>query len=189
MRFSGWRATAPFKDSVSPKVQAVVESALVTMGAEADPECWVAWGDDPTARYALFAPTPSGLVHLNVRVSVGVEGPRAGGKVIRWNRVQLGELAVEIQAGHRLVTFQVEAQPLNGADAAADAIASFAQALFAAADGRPAPASAGRAAGARAGSAGSAAKYGSAAKSGSTAKAGSTARSGQAATTRPRASR
>ena len=58
---------------------------------------------------------------------------------MRWQRVQLGELAVEIQGGHRLVTFQVEAQVLNGADAAADAIAFFARTLFAAVDGRPAP--------------------------------------------------
>jgi hypothetical protein len=64
------------------------------------------------------------------------EGPRASGKIVRWNRVQLGELAVEIQAGHRLVTFQIETQALNGADATADAIAAFAQALFAAVDGR-----------------------------------------------------
>ncbi len=72
-------------------------------------------------------------------MAVPGEGPRAGGKVVRWQRVQLGELAVEIQGGHRLVTFQVEAQVLNGADATADAIAAFAQALFAAVDGRPAP--------------------------------------------------
>ena len=104
-----------------------------------DPECWVAWGDDPTVRYLIFAPTPSGLVQLNVRVNVPGEGPRAGGKVVRWDRVQLGELGVEIQGGHRLVTFQVETQVLNGVDDVADRIAAFAQALFAAVDGRPMP--------------------------------------------------
>lgn len=140
MRFSEWRAKAPFKDSVAPKVLAVVEPALEILGADRDPECWVAWGDDPQSRYTLFAPTPSGLAHVVVRVAVPGEGPRAGGKVVRWGRVQLGELAVEMQGGHRLVTFQVEAQVLNGADAAADAIGSFAQQLFAAVDGRPAPA-------------------------------------------------
>jgi hypothetical protein len=138
MRLSGWRAKAPFKDSVAPKVLAALDSALVALGAEADPECWVVWGDDPRVRYQVLVPTLSGLAQVNVRVGVPGEGARASGKVLRWNRVQLGELAVEIQAGHRLVTFQVEAQPLNGADAAADAIAAFAQALFAAADGRPA---------------------------------------------------
>jgi hypothetical protein len=136
MRFSEYRAKAPFKESVAPKVQSVIEEALVALGAEPDPECWVVWGDDPAVRYLLLAPTPAGLVQVNIRVAVPGEGPRAGGKVIRWHRVQLGELAVEIQAGHRLVTFQVETQVLNGADAKADAIASFAQILFAAVDGR-----------------------------------------------------
>jgi hypothetical protein len=136
MRLSGWRANAPRKESVSPKVMALVESALVTIGADGDPECWVAWGDDPSIRYLILAPTPSGLAEVHVRVSVPGEGPRAGGKVVRWNRVQLGELAVEIQGGHRLVTFQVGTQVLNGVDDAADAIATFAQSLFAAIDGR-----------------------------------------------------
>ena len=136
MRLSEWRAKAPVKDAVSAKVNAIVESALVTLGAEADPECWIVWGDDPGLRYLLFVPTPGGLLQANVRVSVPGEGPRAAAKVIRWNRVQLGELAVEIQGGHRLVTFQAEAQILTGVDATADAISTFAQALFAAVDGR-----------------------------------------------------
>jgi hypothetical protein len=139
MRWSGWRAKAPFKDSIAPNVLAVVDTALSGLGADPDPECWVVWGDDPRSRYLLLVPSPSGLVMVNVRVSVPGEGPRAGGKVVRWPRVQLGELGIEIQGGHRLVTFQVEAQVLSGADATADAIAGFAQALFAAADGRPAP--------------------------------------------------
>jgi hypothetical protein len=139
MRWSGWRAKAPFKDAIAPKVLSVLDSALAGLGADPDPDCWVIWGDDPRVRYMLLVPTPSGLVLVTVRVSVPGEGARAGGKVVRWSRVQLGELAVEIQGGHRLVTFQVETHVLNGADAAADAIAAFAQTLFAAADGRPAP--------------------------------------------------
>ena len=109
---------------------------MIALGAEADPECWVAWGDDPAIRYLLLVPTPSGLSQVNVRVAVPGEGPRAAGKVVRWSRLQLGELGVEIQGGHRLVTFQVENLVLNGADANADAISVFAQALFAAVDGR-----------------------------------------------------
>ena len=108
MRWSGWRAKAPFKDSIAPKVLAVVDAALTGLGADPDPECWVVWGDDPSSRYTLLVPTASGLVLVNVRVAVPGEGPRASGKVVRWQRVQLGELAVEIQGGHRLVTFQVE---------------------------------------------------------------------------------
>jgi hypothetical protein len=139
MRWSGWRAKAPFKDSIAPKVLAVVDEALTGLGADPDPECWVLWGDDPSSRYTLLVPTASGLALVNVRVAVPGEGPRASGKVVRWQRIQLGELAVEIQGGHRLVTFQVESHVLNGADAMADAIAVFALTLFAAADGRPAP--------------------------------------------------
>jgi hypothetical protein len=137
MRLSDWRAKAPHKDSVAPKVMAVVDQALAALGAGPDPECWIAWGDDPGIRYLILAPTAGGLVQVSVRVAVPGEGPRASGKVIRWNRLQLGELAVEIQGGHRLVTFQVETFVLNGADATADGIAAFAQSLFAAVDGRP----------------------------------------------------
>ena len=139
MRLSDWRRQAPYKESVAPRVLAVVQSALVALGAESDPDCWIAWGDDPSVRYLIFTPTPGGLVQVNVRVNVRGEGARAGGKVVRWARVQLGELGVEIQGGHRLVSFQVETQVLNGVDDAADRISDFAQALFAAVDGRPAP--------------------------------------------------
>ena len=143
MRLSEWRKRAPSRDSVSPKVQAVVAPALGMLGAPGDPDCWVVWGDDPGVRYMILAPTQSGLIQLNVRVNVAGEGPRASGKVVRWNRVQLGELGLEMQGGHRLISFQVESQVLNGADATADAIAGFAQVLFAAVDGRPAPATPG----------------------------------------------
>jgi len=170
MRWSAWRAKAPFKDSVQPKVLSIVDDALAELGAEPDPECWVVWGDDPSSRYTLLVPTPSGLVLVNVRVSVPGEGPRAGGKIVRWPRVQLGELAVEIQGGHRLVTFQVETQVLNGADANADAIAVFAQTIFAAVDGRPAPAPAkGRATPAKAGAASKSTKAGTSSRAGASA--------------------
>jgi hypothetical protein len=139
MRLSGWRTHAPAADAVSAKVVRVIESALTTIGAETDPECWVIWGEDPGIRYLLFIPIDSGLVQVNVRVSVPGEGPRAAAKVIRWSRVQVGELAVEIQGGHRLVTFQAEGQVLSGVDDAADAIATFARVLFASIDGRPIP--------------------------------------------------
>ena len=140
MRLSGWRARAPIPDSVAPKVLAVIEAALSALGAEADPECWIAWGDDPAARYLVLAPTPAGLIQINVRVNAPGEGPRAGGKVIRWNRVQLGELAVELVGGHRLVTFQIDTIVLNGSDDIAEDISAFAQVLMAAVDGRPIPA-------------------------------------------------
>lgn len=112
------------------------QDALGLLGAEHDPECWIVWGDDPAIRWTILAPIAAGLVQVNVRVNVPGEGPRAAGKLIRWHRVQFGELSVEVQGGHRLLTFQVESQLLHGADAGADAIANFIERLFAAMDGR-----------------------------------------------------
>jgi hypothetical protein len=80
------------------------------------------------------------LLLIAVRVNVPQEGPRASAKLVRWNRVQTGELAIEYFGGHRLLSFQVEGQILPGTDDEADAIAGFALELFAAMDGRPAPA-------------------------------------------------
>lgn len=139
MRLSDWRGSSPTRESMTLKVLAVVEPILTAMGAEVDPSCWVVWGDDPAIRYTILVPTPSGLVTCVVRVNIPGEGPRASAKLVRWNRVQLGELAVETQAGHRVTTFQVEQQVLRGADAVAERIAGFAMALFAAVDGRPIP--------------------------------------------------
>lgn len=136
MRFSEWRGRSPHKESMTPKVIAVIQPVLVALGAEPDPPCWMAWGDDPGIRYMMLAPTVVGLIELHVRVNVPQEGPRVSGKLVRWNRVQVGELAIEMASGHRLLTFQVESQVLKGADDDADAIAGFALELFAAIDGR-----------------------------------------------------
>lgn len=140
MQLSDWRGRSPHKDSLGPKVLAVIAPVLTTLGSDADPECWIVWGDDPATRYLVLVPTAAGILEVHVRVNVPGEGPRAGGKVVRWSRVQLGELAVEIVGGHRLVTFQVEGQVLRGSDEDADAVAAFALQLFAAVDGRPPPA-------------------------------------------------
>ena len=140
MRLSEWRSRAPSKDAMSAKVVPVIEDALAVMAADPDPECWVAWGDDPQVRYTVLVPTASGLLQISVRVNVPGSGPRASGKLVRWSRVQIGELGIEIHSGHRLVSFQVEALVLQGADAVADAIGAFAHSLFAAIDGRPLPA-------------------------------------------------
>ena len=61
MRLSEWRTRAPVKESITPKVVSVVGTALVTLGAEADPECWIVWGDDPALRYHMFVPIATGL--------------------------------------------------------------------------------------------------------------------------------
>jgi hypothetical protein len=139
MRLSDWRGRTPHRDSLTTKVLTVVEPVITAMGAERDPTCWIVWGDDPAVRYIVFIPTDAGLLQVHVRVNVPGEGPRASGKLIRWNRVQTGELAMEVASGHRLLSFQVEGQVLKGADDEADAIAGFALRIFAAIDGRPMP--------------------------------------------------
>ena len=124
------------KDAVAPKVLAVVEQALIALGAETDPECWVAWGDDPAIRYLLLVPTPSGLLQVNVRVAVPGEGPRAAGKVSAgaassWASWGSRSRAVTGWSPSRSRTWSSTA-PMRSADA----ISAFAQALFAAVDGR-----------------------------------------------------
>jgi hypothetical protein len=137
MRLSDWRTRAPHKDAMTPRVLAVIEPVLASLGAEADPSAWVMWGEDPGVRYVMLVPTDAGLVQVLVRVSVPGEGPRASAKVIRWNRLQVGELGLEMVSGHRVLGFQVESHILRGSDDEGDAIASFALELFARIDGRP----------------------------------------------------
>lgn len=136
MRLTEWPARAPLKDIMAPKVLDVAIPVITALGADSDPSCWVAWGDDPGVRYMILVPTAAGLLEIHVRVNVPQEGPRASGKLVRWSRVQTGELAIEMTGGHRLLSFQVEGQVLRGTDAEADEIAAFALELFAAIDGR-----------------------------------------------------
>ncbi len=137
MRLSDWRSRAPHKDAMSPKVVAVIEPVLASLGADPDPSSWVVWGEDPGVRYVLLVPTDAGLLQVLVRVNVPGEGPRASAKVIRWPRLQVGELGLEMVSGHRLLGFQVESHVLRGSDDDGDAIASFALEVFARIDGRP----------------------------------------------------
>jgi hypothetical protein len=138
MRLSEWRAHAPHKDAASPRIAAVVDPVLAAFGTGPDPHCWVAWSEEPASRYTILVPVDPGLVSCFVRVIPG-EGPRATAKLVRWNRVAIGELAIEAQGGHRLLSFQIEGQVLRGVDAEADRIASFALRVIAAIDGRPLP--------------------------------------------------
>ncbi len=136
MRLREWRDTTPRKELMGPKVLATIDEALELLGAEPDPDCWVAWGDDPAIRYTVLVPIAAGLLSVHVRVNVPGEGPRAQGKLTRWNRVQSGELSVEIQGGHRLINYQIENNVLRGKDEEADALASFVHIVFDAIDGR-----------------------------------------------------
>ncbi len=160
MRLSGWVEIAPRPEAVAPKVLAVVQTMLTMLGAEADPHGWVAWGDDPGARWTVFAATDAGLVQVNARVNVPGEGPRASGKLIRWARAQVGDLAVEMQGGHRILSFTLEGQVLRGQDDSADLVAAFVLDVLDAMDGRPrqasAPATSTKKAPSKAGEAGSA---------------------------------
>jgi hypothetical protein len=139
MRLSEWRAASPSREAVAQKVNALVDPILLALGAEPDPTAWVAWGEEPGVRYTILVPTPAGLISCFVRSNVPGEGPRATAKLTRWNRLQLGELAVESQGGHRILSFQVEQHVLRGADDVADRIGRFATELFAALDGRVLP--------------------------------------------------
>jgi hypothetical protein len=139
MRLSDWGAAAPTRAAAGSKVLAVAEAALITLGATPESDCWVSWGEDPESRWVIFAPTPAGLIHAHVRVNVPQEGPRAAGKLVRWSRVQLGEVAAEAQGEHRVVSATLEGTMLRGVDADADAIGAFLQVVLAAIDGRPLP--------------------------------------------------
>jgi hypothetical protein len=139
MRLSEWRAAAPSKEAASQKVAALIDPVLAALGADDDPHGWVVWGDEPAVRYTVLVPTAAGLITCFVRVNVPGEVARASAKVVRWNRVQIGELAFETSTGHRLLSFQVEGNVLQGADETADRIAAFALEVFAAIDGRPRP--------------------------------------------------
>ena len=138
MRLSEWRAKAPVRDALGPKVMAVVAPVLGILDVEADPQVWVLWGDDPGSRFTIFAPIPAGLVLVSVRIT-GATGPRAAAKIVRWSRLQLGELSVETEGPHRMISFQVESSVLRGADDTADAVGRFALVIFAAVEGRPWP--------------------------------------------------
>ncbi len=135
MLLSDWRGIESHAAALTPKVVAAVEPVLTGLGAEADPDCWIVWGDDPS-RFTVLAPTPAGLVNVHVRVTVPQEGPRAGGKLIRWNHVQIGDFSVETQAGHRLLGFQLEGQLLRAVDLEVDRLSVFVLALLAVMDGR-----------------------------------------------------
>jgi hypothetical protein len=135
MLLSDWRGIESHAAALTPKVVAAVEPVLTGLGAEADPDCWIVWGDDPS-RFTVLAPTPAGLVNVHVRVTVPQEGPRAGGKLIRWNHVQIGDFSVETQAGHRLLGFQLEGQLLRAVDLEVDRLSEFVLALLAVMDGR-----------------------------------------------------
>jgi hypothetical protein len=139
MRLSAWRTVAPTRESLAPPVRAVVDPVVTALGADPDPWAWIAWGDEPAVRFTILAPVPAGLIVAIVRVNVPGEGPRVSAKLVRWPRVQVGDLSIETSAGHRLLSIQVEGIVLKGVDDEATRIAQFVQVVFAGADNRPWP--------------------------------------------------
>jgi hypothetical protein len=139
MRLTEWAEDAPSAGVAGPRVLGVVQPVLAALGALDETDVWVVWGDEPQVRWAVLAPTPAGLATVSVRVNAQQEGPRAQGKLTRWPRVQVGDLAVEMQGTHRVVATTVEGQVLRGIDDAADRIARFIATIYASIDGRPLP--------------------------------------------------
>ncbi len=60
MRLLAWRAGAPRREAPGPKARAVVEPVPATLGAEADPHVWIAWGPHGRRAPARRATRPIG---------------------------------------------------------------------------------------------------------------------------------
>jgi len=134
MRLSEWRKAAPTKGAMDDRVLAVVGPVLADLGAERDPECWVAWGEDPNLRYSLLAPTLAGLITAAIRFTSPEDGPRVIAKLVRWSKVSVSELGLDAGGGHRMVAVQVENLVLKGMDEEADRICEFVRTLIAGVD-------------------------------------------------------
>jgi hypothetical protein len=118
------------------KTLAVIRTLVVDMGAEADPECWVVWGEDSESRYSVLVPALAGVISVAVRLSGTDEGTRATARLIRWPKLTISELSVEAAGGHRIVAVQVESYVLKGTDDHADRICEFVRGLIATIDNR-----------------------------------------------------
>lgn len=136
MRLSEWRKAAPTEGAMNDRVLAVVGPVLADLGAERDPECWVAWGEDPDLRYSLLAPTLAGLITVAIRFTSPEDGPRVIAKLVRWSKVSVSELGLDSGGGHRMVAVQVENLVLKGMDEEADRICKFVRILIAGVDDR-----------------------------------------------------
>jgi hypothetical protein len=136
MRLSEWRKKAPLAEAASDDVMAIIEPILVDLGARADADCWVIWGEDPGMKYSILAPALAGLISIAVRPLGSIEGPRATGKLTRWSKLNVTELGVEAAGGHRIVAVQVESYVLKGVDDEADRICEFVRGIVAGVENR-----------------------------------------------------
>jgi HAD superfamily hydrolase (TIGR01509 family) len=110
-----------------------VDPILASVGAGTDPHCWVAWGEEPGIRHTILVPTDP-VSSPASSASCPAKG-RGHGEARPLEPVSIGDLAIEAQGGHRLVSFQAEQQVLRGVDAEADRVAAFALRVIAAIDG------------------------------------------------------
>ena len=125
MRVNDWRATPEGGRHLTDRLVALIDPVAHALGAESDTACHVVWGDQPDARFQVLLATDAGLAILNVRVNVPQEGPRVSGRLVRWGRVQAGEVTIEAHSGHAQVSAQFEGQVLQGLDAAGERIAEW----------------------------------------------------------------
>jgi hypothetical protein len=140
MLLSEWSSVAPSSGCMNQAVLDALGPVLSDMGAGEDPECWVAWGEDPNYKYSVLAPAAAGLVVVAVRLNPGSDaGPRATAKLVRWPKIQIGEFSIEAAEGRRVVAVQVEGLVLKGTDEAASSICEFVRGLIAGSDGRAVP--------------------------------------------------
>jgi len=136
MRLSEWQQAAPTAEAMTDRVVSILVPALADLGAEPNPECWVAWGEYPDLKYSILAPTPAGLIYVAIRMTTPIEGPRVTAKLIRWPKVAIGELSLESTSSYRMVAVQVEGLVIKGMDEEADRICTFVRGLIAGTDGR-----------------------------------------------------
>ncbi|MGC8634130.1 MAG: hypothetical protein ACP5VP_05630 [Candidatus Limnocylindrales bacterium] len=135
MRFADWQATPEGSRYLTDRLVPLIESAARTLGAHDATPCYVAWGDQPEARFQVMLSTDGGLGIFNVRVSVPQEGPRLSGRLVRWARVQAGEVTFEAHSGHIQVSAQFEGQVLLGLDEAGERIAEWMTEVYRRVDG------------------------------------------------------
>jgi hypothetical protein len=140
MRLSDWQATLRGQRLMTGKVALAYGPALALFGAGLESDGYVVWGDDPDVHYSILVVGDAGLIVVVVRVNVPQEGPRASAKVIRWGRVSIGELSVDVTRGHRQATAQIESYILKGVDDDADRIGAFVGHVLTRIDGRVPPA-------------------------------------------------
>jgi hypothetical protein len=136
MRLSEWRRKAPGLDRIDNRVAAVLKALFADFGAEPDPDCYFAWGDDPEQRYSVLAAVPAGMVSIAVRNASGSEDARATARLTRWPKLAIGEFSIDATGDHRILAVQLESYVLKGVDDEADLIAEFIRGLVLEADNR-----------------------------------------------------